>query len=734
VQVVQVLRRLPVVKSLGDKVLRAEVMWVLKTVESNFSFNASEDIVEVLQQMDPDSLVLKTMRIKKDKVSYVLSHGLYPFYKEKLARRIQGAVGFTLGTDSATFKLQGLSKLVDIVIRYFDEVSGEVVDEFLDTTSVGHEPADVQVQHIKASLQNSDIHLYRMLCLSRDNPNVMKRVFKLLEAEVVADKCPMLLDAPCLLHPTHTAYKKAVKALDQNLMSLLGNLHSFFKTSTARREDMVEVREEMAQVREEEAEEMEEVYTEVLDQFFLRHVDTRWLESGPAIQRLLDHWPSTVKYFMDYLPNSPLQNNKVAVSKKKYKAIAAFLGPGEEDKTKARAKFLALLAGLTKSFLTLLQAVKPMVHKLLPLAKEMFCKLAALVFKPEARPRGYTDIKNLKLKDTTKLLDPTECGFMSCCREEVSNLDREDRRAIRLELRKAVVQMLAYLQNNIPWDSALLKKLAFLDPDQRNDAKTAEYGVDVAKILNRFSEEELGKLVVQLTTYQALPEEKVPRFVEKAGHRIDHHWVKLVRVLEETMGTRPRELETLMKLCCTIAHGNAFLERGMSTTKQVVEGRSSLSNTSVKATKTLRQVIARHGTKVPVTRDLLAFVAKSKQKYVEELNKKKEEEAKTAKTAAEDAEENRKRKADEANMVSWTGKKIELEHKIKSSQAYLKSQQRVQSDAMEKGLNLKNSNNMKISMMAANLARKNIDKEHTKLTRLQEEMVVLVSKKPKKTE
>ena len=31
------------------------------------------------------------------------------------------------------------------------------------------------------------------------------------------------------------------------------------------------------------------------------------------------------------------------------------------------------------------------------------------------------------------------------------------------------------------------------------DAKTAEYGVDVAKILNRFSEEELGQLVVQLT-------------------------------------------------------------------------------------------------------------------------------------------------------------------------------------------------------------------------------------------
>ena len=114
----QVLRRVPVVKSLGERAMKAEVLWVMKTVESNFSFHASDDIVEVLQQMDPESIVLKTMRIKRNKVSYILNHGLYPFYKRKLERRIQAAVGFTLGTDSATFKLNGLSKHVDIMIRW----------------------------------------------------------------------------------------------------------------------------------------------------------------------------------------------------------------------------------------------------------------------------------------------------------------------------------------------------------------------------------------------------------------------------------------------------------------------------------------------------------------------------------------------------------------------------------------------------------------------------------------
>ena len=181
-----------------------------------------------------------------------------------------------------------------------------MVDEFLDTNNVGHEPADLQVKHIKDSLTNSGIVLSKLICLSRDNPTVMKKVFRVLNSEVIEAGGKVVIDSPCLLHPTHTAFQKAVKSMTGNLVSLLGNLHGFFKTSTARREDMVEVREDLA-------ERLEDEFTEVLDQFFMRCVDTRWLESGPAIQRLLNHWDSTVEFFMAYLPNSTLQNNKMAI-------------------------------------------------------------------------------------------------------------------------------------------------------------------------------------------------------------------------------------------------------------------------------------------------------------------------------------------------------------------------------------------------------------------------------------
>ena len=100
-----------------------------------------------------------------------------------------------------------------------------------------------------------------------------------------------------------------MESLGLNIGSLLANSHSWFKTSTARRADLVEVREELA-------DSVEDALEEVLNEFFLRHVGVRWLQAGPVIDRYLKHYDSTVEYFSHYLPNSLLQNNKKALESK----------------------------------------------------------------------------------------------------------------------------------------------------------------------------------------------------------------------------------------------------------------------------------------------------------------------------------------------------------------------------------------------------------------------------------
>ena len=104
--------------NVGDQVTKAETIWALKVVASNFSFKSTEDLLPILRAMDPSSSIFKKMSLSSDKTSYIIAYGLYPYFQKMVVRGIQKAPGYTLGTDAGTFKLHGLSKLVDCVFRY----------------------------------------------------------------------------------------------------------------------------------------------------------------------------------------------------------------------------------------------------------------------------------------------------------------------------------------------------------------------------------------------------------------------------------------------------------------------------------------------------------------------------------------------------------------------------------------------------------------------------------------
>ena len=72
-------------------------------------------------------------------------------------------------------------------------------------------------------------------------------------------------------------------------------------------------------------------------------------------------------------------------------------------------------------------------------------------------------------------------------------------------MRGAVVEMMKYLQANMPWENKLYSQLSFLDPFQRTDSNIPARGVAVAEYLKRFGEEQKLTLAVQLGQYQALP-------------------------------------------------------------------------------------------------------------------------------------------------------------------------------------------------------------------------------------
>ena len=102
---------------------------------------------KVLRVCDPDSDIIKQIRLGSTKASYVVSHGLGPHFHDEIIKDIIASLGYVLGIDASTFKMGGLSKHVDLVIRFWSEKYGQVVDAYIDTHLFGHEPADSQVRN-----------------------------------------------------------------------------------------------------------------------------------------------------------------------------------------------------------------------------------------------------------------------------------------------------------------------------------------------------------------------------------------------------------------------------------------------------------------------------------------------------------------------------------------------------------------------------------------------------------
>ena len=93
-----------------------------------------------------------------------------------------------------------------------------------------------------------------------DGPNVNLKFQEDLKGKFEENSNKTFLDIDtCTLHKVHTSFKKGISRLHLDIDQFAVNLHSFFKLSSARREDYTKLQE----------------LTEVAAQYVLRHSSVR---------------------------------------------------------------------------------------------------------------------------------------------------------------------------------------------------------------------------------------------------------------------------------------------------------------------------------------------------------------------------------------------------------------------------------------------------------------------------
>ena len=143
--------------SLPDQICKAEALWALKSVKDDFSFHASDGFPQLLQRMCPDSETAKVVKMSHTKVSYVIGHGLGPYFLQKTVDDILNTprTYFTLHFNETTSQIK---KLLDILVMYYSDNHNEVRVRFLKAAVFGHAYAESVTNELCETLQKSVCH------------------------------------------------------------------------------------------------------------------------------------------------------------------------------------------------------------------------------------------------------------------------------------------------------------------------------------------------------------------------------------------------------------------------------------------------------------------------------------------------------------------------------------------------------------------------------------------------
>ena len=114
-----------------DQICKAETLWTMKTAKEDFPFWVSDGVPQLFQRMFPDSAVAQKMTVSHTKVSYVISHGLGPYFLQKTIDNILSSPDtyYAIHFDETT--TSQIKKQLHVLVRYYSDIHCEVRVRFL---------------------------------------------------------------------------------------------------------------------------------------------------------------------------------------------------------------------------------------------------------------------------------------------------------------------------------------------------------------------------------------------------------------------------------------------------------------------------------------------------------------------------------------------------------------------------------------------------------------------------
>ena len=680
-----------------ELIQKAEILQALKYVNANYSFASAFDDSERFQLMFPDSEIAKNYHQGPTKIKYNIQFGIAPYVKESLIYDVAD-VPFSFKFDETT--TSKVQKQYDAYCQYWSKKENFIQNRYCGSLFVGHctnEDLIEHFEHFKTEMQWDSSYL---LHLGMDGPNVNLAFQRRLQSHFATEGSSFLDIGTCPLHSIHNGFSKGVKVIDFDLEQFIVDINSFFKLSSARREDYSK---------------LEEV-TQLPPHFSLKHSSTRWVTLKKVTVRILEQWENLTEYFLNFLPKQPNFRSKNGLQEnKRYQRIKEKL---EDELTQPYLAFIAFVSQDFESFLVQFQSDAPLIHLLFPKMKELVFNLMTKFVKKDKMYENVDDLSTVK--DIMKLLEidvslkksqlsykVIDIGTKAKLLLQNEAISEEDKTKFRKDCLRFYANATDYLIQNLPFNENLIRHAQYLNPKLRTDVKSTNAISNLAlKIGQCFTtalprvfcleqhekvEDLCDKVRNQWRLYQCESEQnllvedkpdidvpenrirgsywedafkafdlKIPFNIPKQ-QRIDIYWRKVGAIEDESGKMKYPQLFRLVKCVLSISHGNSVPERGFSINKHLLSLHgSSIKDETIVALRMVKDYILSVGgiTKVSVNKQLLSSVKSARQRYESDL---------AAKRRLEEAKQSEKEKKQEIDSLNEELQLIDEQLKMKEN-------------------------------------------------------------------
>ncbi|CAF2101817.1 unnamed protein product [Rotaria magnacalcarata] len=646
--------------SFSDQVTRAEALWAINASRHGYSYLSCNESGDLFKKMFPDSNIAQTFNMETKILSYVISHGLGPFFHRNLVEDIRQCERFVLCSDEQ--KNCQNNKQLDIIFKYWSVKNQRVVTRYYKSILLGHAPAHVIRDHIINSFRTDGIDIKRLLMIGRDNPNVNKTIEKLIDEEMKKVGGELLKLGSCHIHVVHNTFKSGTTTSHWYIEDFCIDVWSWFRHSLARKEDFIKISEEL---------------NETVEKNILYFVCTRWVLLGKVVNRILTQWEILNEYFLVYLP----ENDKTKIKEnKKYNSIKSYLS---SHVSRTRLLFISYLCRVVfDKFLTLFQKTGSMIHALYEELSNLYrtVLLSFLTSEYIGNKQG-NDLLLIDHKLSEKQMNDKQMEIGEETRKSLALLSKEEKETFFRDVRNIFQSIASYLKLNLPLNNLFLRDLKILGPSYRSDTQ----GIDTIIRIGRFipgllSSNEIDLLSDEWLMYsiETIDDSWIIKrkyngldgqeYIEH--HEVDFYWNKVLSIVQINGYPKYPILSKLVKNILIISHGNADVERGFSANTNVLtKDRTLLSEKSINGLRAIYDGVEFLGAgsvhKVQVSTDMIRAVQKSAASYKEELLKMKALTASQQKESEllQPAELEKKKLIEEEQELMIKYKKLQSKHK-----------------------------------------------------------------------